>query len=328
MNIKPIYCPKVSVIIPTYNRSHFIKDALESVLAQSYQDFELIIIDDGSTDNTSEILADYSDRLQYIYQKNQGRSVARNLGVKKAKGHYIAFLDSDDLWLSNKLEKQIQFLETNSQISLVHCFTAVVDENRKHCDELTKFHKIHHQRSFKRGYDYEDISLECIMFTSCIIVKRDIFLKLGGFDNNCEPLEDWDLYLRLAFKHKIAVVPEILSLYRHHNSQSGNYSLTKARIQVSKKQLKLLKMNTNQLCLKLAFRNFAIHLGESYFILDKYVEAQRWLRQAIKSDPSLAFRSIWGQHWLLPHLLIASLPSGLASKIRKVKQALLGKAKV
>ena len=90
--------PKVTVVIPTYNRAHLIKDAVESVLNQTYQDFELIVIDDGSTDNTREVLAVYKDKLTYIYQENQGRSSARNHGIELAQGEYIAFLDSDDVW--------------------------------------------------------------------------------------------------------------------------------------------------------------------------------------------------------------------------------------
>ena len=90
---------KVTVVIPTYNRAHLIKDAVESVLNQTYQDFELIVIDDGSTDNTREVLAIYKDKLRYIYQENQGRSAARNHGIKLAQGEYIAFLDSSDYFI-------------------------------------------------------------------------------------------------------------------------------------------------------------------------------------------------------------------------------------
>ncbi|MGK7876190.1 MAG: glycosyltransferase family 2 protein [Xenococcaceae cyanobacterium] len=317
------HTPKVSVIIPTYNRSHFIKDAVDSVLAQTYQDFELIVVDDGSTDGTQEVLADYRERLKYIYQENQGRSVARNLGAKNAKGKYIAFLDSDDMWTPMKLERQLQVLETNPKIALVHCFTSGIDNKGRHCQELTECHKIHYQRTSQRGYSFEAIALECIIFTSCIAVKRDIFLDLGGFDSSFDYLEDWDFYLRLAFNHKIAVVPEALSLYRYHASQSGNQALTQARIQVAKKQLKLLKSKVNQSRFQLAQRNFAIQLGESYFILGNHSETRRWLWQAIHLDPSLVFRPVWGQHWLLPHLIMSSLPSQITSGMRKLKQTLL-----
>ena len=99
--------PKVSVVIPTYNSSQFIVETLESVFAQTYKDYEIIVVDDGSTDNTKEVLQPYTSRIKYIYKENGGPASARNVGIKSAQGEYIAFLDSDDRWLPEKLEKHI-----------------------------------------------------------------------------------------------------------------------------------------------------------------------------------------------------------------------------
>ncbi len=103
--------PKVSVIIPTFNCAVYLPQAIESVLGQTWQDFELIVVDDGSTDDTCQVLAPYQNRLVYLYQENQGESSARNKGIQVAQGEYLAFLDSDDLWLATKLERQITVLE-------------------------------------------------------------------------------------------------------------------------------------------------------------------------------------------------------------------------
>src|SRR5690349_3602213 len=108
--------PKVSVIIPTYNRAQFIARAVDSVLEQTYKDFEIIVIDDGSSDNTQEILKAYEGKIRYVYQQNKGISAARNRGIQEAKGEYIAFLDSDDVWKPEKLSVQVAILDVNPHV--------------------------------------------------------------------------------------------------------------------------------------------------------------------------------------------------------------------
>ncbi|NOQ85501.1 MAG: glycosyltransferase, partial [Deltaproteobacteria bacterium] len=116
--------PKVSVIIPTYNRAHTLREAIDSVLSQSYNDLELIIVDDGSTDETKVIVSSYIPKLAYIYQERQGVSAARNRGIKHAQGDYISFLDSDDLWLKDKLYLQMKFMESHPEALI--CYTEEV----------------------------------------------------------------------------------------------------------------------------------------------------------------------------------------------------------
>ena len=315
-------CPKVTVIIPTYNRSRFICQAVDSVIAQTYPNIELIVVDDGSTDETHDLLKKYGKKLRYLYQKNQGRSAARNLGVKNAKGKYIAFLDSDDLWMPTKLATQVDLIETNTDIALVHCFTEEIDADGTDSEAETKFTQIHHARAFQKGYSYENIALECIIFTSCILIERNIFLELYGFDINFEYLEDWDFYLRLSAQHKIAAVPESLVLYRHHNSQSENKKLTQSRIQVCQKHYKNCQLKCHPQRKKRVLRNLAIHLGESNFILGNCHKARLWFWRMVCFDPSLIFRPIWGYHWLLPHIIVSCLPSSFSSNLRKLKQVL------
>src|SRR3990170_2838516 len=114
-----LFMPKVSVIIPTYNREKYIVETLQSVFAQTFTDYEVIVIDDGSTDNTADVLRPYLDRIVYIRKPNGGQGSARNVGIKVAKGEYIAFLDSDDLWMPEKLELQVKYLDNNKDAGLV-----------------------------------------------------------------------------------------------------------------------------------------------------------------------------------------------------------------
>jgi glycosyltransferase involved in cell wall biosynthesis len=312
--------PKVSVIIPTYNRSHFLQTAIESVLNQTYQDFELIVVDDGSIDETQQLLAQYQGKLQAVYQENQGRSLARNTGAKLARGKYLAFLDSDDVWKPTKLAQQIAVLEADPTITLAHCFTEVFDSSGQVCQAATSLIQTFHQRALKHNYHYEAISLECTIFTSCIVVNKEIFLGLGGFDRNLEYLEDWDFYLRLALNYKITAVPEPLVLYRHHDDQSKNIALTKGRIQVCQKHYSWLKNQVKRSNSVVIQRNFSIQLGECYFILGNHAKAQQWLWNAFQLDPTLTLRFIWNNHWLLPHLILSLMPPDLALSARKVKQ--------
>ena len=135
--------PKVSVIIPAYNSSGFIEDALESVFKQTYRNYEVIVVDDGSTDKSAEIIGSFSDkRIIYIYQENHGVSVARNKGILESKGEYIAFLDSDDLWLPEKLEKQVAILNNNKNTGLVYTDFDVIHEGESSYWQLSEDSKV------------------------------------------------------------------------------------------------------------------------------------------------------------------------------------------
>jgi len=121
--------PKVSIIIPTYNYAHFITEAIQSVLSQTFQDFEVIVVDDGSTDNTREVLAQFGNKIRYIYQENRGLSAARNTGILNSSGQYLCFLDSDDSLLPEKLELQVKLLDSKVDVDLVYTWWYLVDEN-------------------------------------------------------------------------------------------------------------------------------------------------------------------------------------------------------
>jgi len=186
----------VSVIIPTYNRPKFTQEAIASVEAQSFRDFEIIVIED---------------------KEQKGPAYARNLGAKKAKGKYLAFLDSDDLWVKDKLEKQLKFLRDNPEYKI--CYT---DEkwvrNGQHLNQMKKHQKYH-------GWIFEQCLPLCIISASSILMEREVFDSLGGFDESFVVCEDYDLWLRMAAKYPIAYLDEKLIIKRggHADQLSRKY---------------------------------------------------------------------------------------------------------
>ena len=224
----------VSVIIPTFNRINVIGRAIDSVLSQSVES-EIIVIDDGSTDGTEEYLTKNYPTIRLISQKNQGASVARNTGIKNAQCKYIAFLDSDDQWCDKKLEKQISIMETDDNIFLT--FTDL-------CEIINK--KIKYKSVLKEGgylkvasgKIYENLLLECFIFTSTVLIRREIFEDVGMFDASLKVCEDIDLWLRIALKGKIEFIDGILvNHYRlGDNLTCDNLLYGYSNLQMLKKQ--------------------------------------------------------------------------------------------
>lgn len=203
----------VSVIIPTYNRADLVREAIQSVLDQTYQNFEIIVVDDGSTDGTEQVLAPYKDRIIYIYQENQGGAAARNTGIKVAKGEYIAFLDSDDLWFPQKLEKQVEILDKNQDISVVYSNIIKIDENNKIIGRGSKDNR------FLSGYIFREVLLRkaACAFLQTLLVRKICFEEIGYFDEKLKKAHDRDMILRLAQKYKMYGIKEPLAKFRIHN---------------------------------------------------------------------------------------------------------------
>lgn len=201
--------PLISIIIPTYNKSQYLKEAIESVLNQTYKEIEVIVVDDGSTDNTGEVVKSFDDpRVIYFFQKNKGPAAARNSGLRRAKGKYIAFLDSDDLWLKEKLKKQIDFMEKNSEIGLLGTG----------CYEITDKGKIIGKKIFpiKNEILQKDLIKYNPFIQSSVMVKREVFDKVGLYDENFRESEDYELWLRIAENYKIRNLAEPLVMKRYY----------------------------------------------------------------------------------------------------------------
>jgi glycosyltransferase involved in cell wall biosynthesis len=198
--------PRVSVIIPTHNRKAFVQEAVDSVLAQTYEDFELIVVDDGSTDGTGKVLKRYENRLLYLYQANQGVSAARNNGLALAQGEFIAFLDSDDLWLPKKLAIQVAFMDQHPQAQI--CYT---DELWIRRGKRVNPKKRHAKCS---GEIYHHCLPLCIISPSSALMRRGLFAQVGTFDPGLPVCEDYDLWLRVAARFPVFFIPQRLIVKR------------------------------------------------------------------------------------------------------------------
>jgi glycosyltransferase involved in cell wall biosynthesis len=204
--------PRVSVIIPTYNDATYLPVAIESVLAQSCQDFELIVIDDGSTDNTRTVLQSYLARIRYIYQENQGESVARNQGIRLAQGEYVAFLDSDDVWLPAKLARQVEIMAAHPQGVLLYTDSYLTDAAGKEIGYLGC--GTPGSAAMVRDMARDLVIDNVVMSASTVMVRRAALAGLELFDAAIQWGEDWDLWIRLALRGPMVYLPEPLACYR------------------------------------------------------------------------------------------------------------------
>jgi len=202
----------VSVIIPAYNAGEFIETTIKGIVEQHYSHWELIIVDDGSTDDTPEKIKPYlkDPRIQYLHQKNSGVSQARNLGFKNSSGNFIAFLDADDCWLPDNISEKVKKFESGQEYGLVHSDMKVVDEYLNETGETL---------TGNEGFLLDELLLSkgcSIPAPSSILVKREVVAMVQGFDSNLSTSADLDFFLRVAQLFKIGRVDKALGLYRKH----------------------------------------------------------------------------------------------------------------
>lgn len=194
----------VSIIIPTYNRNNTIGEALESVLNQSYQHIEIIVIDDGSTDDTEKFIKHHFKRVKYFYQNNAGPGAARNNGIKEARGEYIAFLDSDDLWSKDKLELQVKFLQSNPDVALCCTDFKEISPNK------VIHESVHDHMPVKNGYVFEHLLKHQFIKTSTVMVRADTLKETGLFHETLRAFEDRYLWFNIARIGKIHFLDKCL----------------------------------------------------------------------------------------------------------------------
>ena len=210
----------ISVVIPNYNRENLIVEALESVKAQDYRPIELIVVDDGSTDNSVTVVKDWIKNNEsknfyglLIEQENKGGNVARNTGISYASAEYIAFLDSDDLWKPGKLSKQLDVLINEVSAGAVYC-------GLEHVEAQTAKLISTSNRTYAQGNILSQILISDITApTSCYMVKSKVFKKVGSFDEELQARQDWDMWIRIASKYNIFAIEENLVSYRHHTGE-------------------------------------------------------------------------------------------------------------
>ncbi len=213
--------PKVTVIIPCYNRDKFIRETVDSVLSQTYPNIEIVVIDDGSTDNSRKVLEGYGSRIKILEHPggiNKGQSAAINLAMCSTESEYVAVLDSDDVWMPERIRRQVEFLENNPDFGLVYVDGFAIDENGKILYKLMPPGHVEENRP-------EKVLLNCYFHPLSTLVRRSVYKLAGGFDETMRSSQDHDMAIRLAEVAKMAYIDEPLWYYRRHQvSLSQNHA--------------------------------------------------------------------------------------------------------
>lgn len=268
--------PLVSIVIPTYNRAHLIKRSIRSVLDQTYQNFEIIVVDDGSTDNTEEIIKSFNEsKLNYIkHNRNKGAAATMNTGINYSKGDFVAFQGSDDEWLLEKLEKEMKaFEDSKVNLGVVYSGLWYIKNNEKRYVPYSQITK-------KEGNIHNEL-LTGNFVSGLSVVRKTCFEKVGLFNENLPSLEDWELYIRISKYFCFKFIDEPLAIaYCSSDSASTNYSnLTKSSELIVKKHLEYFNKNK-----KILAANYA-NIGLYAFLGGEEKKSRKYLRNAIIANP-------------------------------------------
>jgi glycosyltransferase involved in cell wall biosynthesis len=322
--------PLISVVIPTFNRVRQVQAALRSVLAQTYREFEVIVVDDGSADGTGQALETLiaqagcnAERVRYFFGPNRGQSAARNMGIEKARGELVAFLDSDDIWLPEKLEWQVRALEQFKEKSCA-CITdaRLVDNLGMDTSAFRESGKPYEETL---GIDFEAVrnlvKYRDPFWISTLLVRTDVVKQLGCFDNQLGYAEDHDFLFRLSLATSFCYVNKPLSVLDRSKSPEGSncrpWDEVEVRLRGSQTMLeKWLKLDSKLPpdVLKTVIRNLRqLHSARTNWYLEheQYEEARQAVRQALKYEPTtkLAIK------WTLTHI-VPSLARRISPKMR------------
>lgn len=204
--------------MPAYNSAKFLPDSIESILSQTYQPYEIIIVDDGSTDNTKEVISRFIQRIKYIrLEQNRGAPAARNIGIQSAQGKYIAFIDADDIWMPEKLQVNVEYLETHSEVGMIYSKHINIDEEGNFFSDASK-KQLPSGNIFLRLFSQENF-----IVTPSVVIREEIFKTIGLFDEQLFNCQDWDMWLRIAFYFPVAGINKpLLKCRRNPRSLSKN----------------------------------------------------------------------------------------------------------
>lgn len=278
--------PKVTVVIPAYNAMRYLPETMETVLNQTYTDFEVLVINDGSTDDTPKWVDELSKKepkVRMVSQANQGLAGARSAGVIHARGEYIAYIDADDLWESTKLAKQVQCLEENPEVALVYTWTALADERGNPTGRVVA--------SDAEGYVWEKLTeMNFVCCGSTPMIRRSCFDEVGLFALDVSPSDDWDMWLRLAAKYPFKVIKEPLIYYRQHSNNSSR----KCQHILETHRIVIERNFTSVPTEKLHFRNRSygciyLYLGWRAIENLDWEQAEHFRQQAYAHRPQLLF---------------------------------------
>ena len=268
--------PRVSVVIPCYNNKPYLRECLDSVLNQTLTDYEVILIDDGSTDGTSEIIQSYLPRIKYLRQPNQGPAAARNAGIEAASGEYIAFQDADDLWYPEKLEVQLKFMEANPRFAWV--YTDMCTYNDRQTLQASWFS----DRPTHQGKVFEQLINNNFIPTITVMIKKEALLSVNCFDVNLRSCEDKDLWLRLAWKYEVGRLNKVLAKRRFHSNNlcRDNRLLIASEVEVMHKLRKMVSDLRLQQILENKISKLHFELGYFYFARNELARAREFFRKS------------------------------------------------
>lgn len=280
--------PLVSVIVPAYNAEKYIEDTLKSIIAQTYRNIEILVIDDGSKDKTAEIVnsfAQVDNRIKLLQQPNAGVAAARNLGIAKSQGEFIAPIDADDIWYPHNLEKQVQSLmQSDESVGFSYAWSVFIDG----------------ESNLSGGYqaakDAGNVLLPLLIGNfvgnaSATVIRRNCLEEIGGYNcqlkaQNAQGCEDWDLYLRIAENYQICLVPEFLIGYRYATgSMSCNVEIMHNSHKLVMADIQKRHPEIPPIIFKLACANYYRYLGCKSREVGKYWDSLMWMFSAIILDP-------------------------------------------
>lgn len=287
--------PLVSVIIPNYNYARYLRQAIDSALAQTYPAVEVVVVDDGSVDDSAMVAESYGTRIKFIRQRNRGVSAARNRGVWESTGEYLAFLDADDYWVPAKLERQMVRFQSDAELGLVYCGVQEFEEEGEFWlrqDGLEGW--VAHELLLARRAAFFGGG-------SGFVVPRALFDELGGFDERLSTSADWDLVYRIAAQRRFGFVPLILLKYRVHQSNMH------ANIGAMEHDMLLIydKAFANapadlQRLRRRCYAQLHVILAGSYFKTGRYAQCVRHALKSVWLAPANSIKFLdYPRRWLL-----------------------------
>jgi glycosyltransferase involved in cell wall biosynthesis len=308
--------PKISVILTTYNGSSrgYLSSAIESVLAQSYQNFELLIVDDGSTDNTKKRCSFYleNDRIRYIYQENSGLAAARNTGIRASSGEFLCFLDDDDVWKPEKLQKQLEFIQNRlsgvNNWGLIFTWLELINEQ----GEVISY-RGHHQE----GRLYRSLLFgNTVDAPSSVLIRREVFDNVGLFDESFENCQDWDMWLRISKEYMIFPVKEYLVQHREHRNRISfdNEKIFRYENAVIEKALATAPADISP---RAVYASCHMNRSICYFAADEFQQFRKMFLKGVK----ISLKPVRVEHILLFVLSLFGRPSvHLSRRIKRYLQ--------
>lgn len=309
--------PRVSVIIPSYNCARYLGRAIDSASEQTYKDYEIVLVDDGSTDDTKDVAMRYGKKVTYLYQQNQGLSAARNQGISKASGELLAYLDADDMWYPEKLERQVAFLDAHQECGIVHSEMSIINEQ----DEVlhVRFYE-ETQRSVPQGYCLRQLLMRCHIQPVTVVERRNVFDLVGGFEKQLLVAQDYLHWIMIAAEGQaIGYLVEPLGKYRW---RAGSLIENRPRLLEDYVRICDILLHEKPIASRhgaecadiLRARSYKVQRELAYLdrIQGRNESAKRRLASLIKKRPS--------QFELYVDLLKAYLPTSLFSTVTQVEK--------